>query len=156
MAMIVMLVLTLLMTACSLSDLAGSDSGSGGGSEGQEGRIRESGTYDSKDEVALYIHTYNKLPSNYITKAQARKLGWSGGSLEKYAKGKCIGGDRYGNYEGRLPKNGSSYHECDIDTLGRSSRGAKRIVYSTKGSIYYTDDHYKSFTELYDENGEKQ
>lgn len=113
-------------------------------------KIDEKGTYSSKDDVALYIHTYGKLPSNYMTKKQAEALGWSGGSLEKYAKGKCIGGDKFGNYEGLLPKkNGRTYTECDIDTIGASSRGAKRIIFSNDGLVYYTDDHYASFTLLY-------
>ena len=112
--------------------------------------IDENGVYDSKDEVALYLYTYGHLPSNYITKREAQSLGWSGGSLERYAPGKCIGGDRFGNYEKLLPtEKGRTYYECDIDTLGSRSRGAKRIVYSTDGLIYYTDDHYASFTLLY-------
>ncbi|MBO4449312.1 MAG: ribonuclease, partial [Clostridiales bacterium] len=83
---------------------------------------------------------------------EARSLGWSGGSLEEYAPGKCIGGDRYGNYEGLLPeKKGRQYTECDIGTLGKSSRGAKRIVFSNDGLIYYTKDHYKTFTLMYGE-----
>lgn len=109
--------------------------------------IEEDGSYTSKDDVALYLHTYGKLPSNFITKKEAKELGWSGGSLEDYAPGKCIGGDRFGNYEGNLPD--GSYHECDIDTLGASGRGAKRIVYSDDGRIYYTEDHYESFEQLY-------
>lgn len=114
--------------------------------------IDENGSYTSKDDVALYIHVYGHLPSNFITKKEAEKLGWSGGSLEPYAPGKCIGGDRFGNYEGLLPKKtGRSYTECDIDTLGKKSRGAKRIVFSNDGLIYYTDDHYASFTLLYGE-----
>lgn len=114
--------------------------------------IDENGSYTSKDDVALYIHVYGHLPSNFITKKEAEKLGWSGGSLEPYAPGKCIGGDRFGNYEGLLPrKTGRSYTECDIDTLGQKSRGAKRIVFSNDGLIYYTDDHYASFTLLYGE-----
>lgn len=112
--------------------------------------IDEDGWYDSKDEVALYIHTYGHLPGNYITKKEAQKLGWPGGSLEPYAPGKSIGGDHFGNYEGLLPKvKGSSYRECDIGTAGRKSRGAKRIIFSDDGRIYYTDDHYESFTQLY-------
>ena len=111
--------------------------------------IDEFGIYDSKDEVALYIVTYDKLPSNYITKKEAKKLGWSGGSLESYAPGKCIGGDYCGNYEGNLPED-TKYHECDIDTLGKKSRGAKRIVYSDDGYIYYTEDHYETFELLYE------
>ena len=114
--------------------------------------IDENGSYTSKDDVALYIHVYGHLPSNFITKKEAEKLGWSGGSLEPYAPGKCIGGDRFGNYEGLLPKKtGRGYTECDIDTLGKKSRGAKRIVFSNDGLIYYTDDHYASFTLLYGE-----
>ena len=112
--------------------------------------LDEDGSYYSKDEVALYIHTYNKLPSNYITKKEAKKLGWSGGSLEKYAPGKVIGGDVFGNYEGVLPDYGK-YHECDIDTKGKKKRGAKRIVYSDDGRIYYTEDHYETFELLYGE-----
>ena len=114
--------------------------------------IDENGTYTTKEDVALYIHTYGKLPSNFMTKQQAQELGWQGGSLEQYAPGMCIGGNRFGNYEGILPeKNGRKYTECDIDTLGASKRGAKRIVFSNDGLIYYTDDHYESFELLYGE-----
>ena len=114
--------------------------------------IDENGTYTSKEDVALYINTYGKLPSNYITKKEAKKLGWEGGSLEEYAPGKSIGGDYFGNYEELLPeKKGREYHECDIDTKGKKKRGAKRIIYSNDGLIYYTDDHYKTFTLLYGE-----
>lgn len=112
--------------------------------------LAEDGSYTTKEDVALYIHLYGHLPDNFITKKEAQELGWSSGSLEKYAPGKCIGGDRFGNYEGLLPK-GKKYTECDIDTLGAKSRGAKRIVYSDDGCIYYTDDHYESFTLLYGE-----
>lgn len=120
-----------------------------------EETIDENGRYDSKDEVALYIHLYGHLPSNYITKKQAEKLGWTGGSLEPYAPGCCIGGGFFGNYEGLLPDApGRSYTECDIGTMGKSSRGAKRIVFSNDGLIYYTGDHYESFELLYGEVGE--
>lgn len=114
---------------------------------GDEAPIPEDGVYDSKEEVALYIHTYGRLPANYITKAEARELGWEGGSVEAYAPGMCIGGDRFGNYEGILPE--GNYTECDIDTLGYGSRGSRRIVFSDDGRIYYTHDHYESFERLY-------
>ena len=107
-------------------------------------------SYTTKEDVALYIHTYGCLPDNFMTKSEARKLGWEGGSLEDYAPGMCIGGDRFGNYEGLLPED-RDYTECDIDTLGKSSRGAKRIVFSDDGLIYYTEDHYESFELLYGE-----
>ena len=114
--------------------------------------VMEDGTYSDRDGVALYIHTFGHLPDNFITKREAEKLGWTGGSLEPYAPGKCIGGDRFGNYEGNLPTaDGRTYKECDIDTLGASSRGPKRIVFSNDGLIYYTEDHYKTFTLLYGE-----
>ena len=112
--------------------------------------IDEDGVYTSRDDVALYIHTYGHLPSNYVTKSQAEAAGWSGGSLEKYLPGKCIGGNRFGNREGILPDApGRTWTECDINTLGAKSRGAERIVFSNDGLIYYTGDHYESFELLY-------
>lgn len=114
--------------------------------------LDEDGSYTGKEDVALYLHLYGRLPENFITKQEARELGWPGGDLRPYAKGKTIGGDRFGNYEGLLPgKKGRVYYECDIDTLGKGSRGPKRIVYSNDGLIYYTADHYESFTLLYGE-----
>ena len=116
--------------------------------------IEEDGTYTTKEDVARYIHTYGHLPENFITKKQAQALGWEGGSLEPYAPGKCIGGSRFGNYEGILPeKDGRTYTECDIDTLGAEKRGGKRIVFSNDGLIYYTEDHYETFELLYGEDG---
>ena len=114
--------------------------------------LDEDGTYNSKEDVSLYLHLYDHLPDNYITKNEARDLGWSGGSVEVYAPGCAIGGDRFGNREGLLPTaDGRTYYECDIDTIGQSSRGAKRIIFSNDGLIYYTEDHYESFTQLYGE-----
>ena len=101
-------------------------------------------SYTGKEEVAAYIAKHGKLPDNFITKSEANNLGWKKGSLEKYAPGKCIGGDRFYNREGLLPA-GKIYYECDIDTLGKSSRGAKRIVFTKDGDIYYTSDHYEGF-----------
>lgn len=118
----------------------------------EEAAIDEDGTYTTCGDVALYIHTYGHLPKNFVTKKQAQKAGWEGGSLEKYLPGKCIGGDHFGNYEGLLPSaKGREWTECDINTLGASSRGAERIIFSNDGLIYYTDDHYDSFQLLYGE-----
>ena len=115
-------------------------------------QLDPNGSYTSKEDVALYIHLYGTLPENFITKSEARKLGWESGSVERYAPGKSIGGDRFGNYEGLLPsKSGRTWTECDIDTLGKNSRGSKRIVFSNDGLIYYTSDHYNSFELLYGE-----
>ncbi|MCI8814233.1 MAG: ribonuclease [Lachnospiraceae bacterium] len=145
-------ILVLVLTACGSMPSVDLEKASSAAEKTLSNDLKEDGTYDSKEDVALYLHLYGCLPSNFITKQEAQKLGWQGGSLEPYAPGKCIGGSHFGNYEGLLPeKKGRSYQECDIDTLGASSRGAKRIVYSSDGLIYYTEDHYASFTLLYGE-----
>lgn len=108
-------------------------------------RVVRGGVYYSKDEVAAYIFAYGCLPTNFITKAEARRLGWRGGPLERYAPGKAVGGDRFGNYERKLPS--GQYRECDIDTL-RRPRGAKRIVFTADRRLYYTDDHYRTFRRI--------
>lgn len=107
-------------------------------------------SYTSKEDVSLYIHTYGELPSNYITKKEATKLGWVSkeGNLWDVAPGKSIGGDYFGNYEGLLPEDDDrDYYECDIDYEG-GYRNSKRIIYSNDGLIYYTEDHYESFEEI--------
>ena len=115
--------------------------------------LPEDGQYDDKDNVALYIHLYGKLPSNYVTKKDAEALyGWQGGALDVIAPGKAIAGSYYGNYEGLLPDaDGREWTECDIGTIGQTKRGAERIVFSNDGLIYYTPDHYESFELLYGE-----
>lgn len=110
------------------------------------------GWYYSAEDVSEYLYTYGCLPENFITKSEAREMGWEGGSVEVYAPGCAIGGDVFGNREGLLPEEGDRvYYECDIDTNGQSSRGAKRLVYSNDGLIYYTEDHYETFVLLYGE-----
>ena len=92
-------------------------------------QLKKNGIYTSKDKVALYIHTYHKLPSNFITKDEAKKYGWNGGMDILNNLNKCIGGDRYYNFESSLPdKENRVYYECDINTLGAASRGAERLV----------------------------
>ena len=104
--------------------------------------IDEDGIYETKEDVALYLHTYGKLPKNFVTKSEYNSRGKPANL--------CCGGDRFYNKEGLLPnKAGRLYYECDIDTYGITSRGAKRIVYSNDGLIYYTGDHYGSFTLMY-------
>ena len=102
--------------------------------------------------IADYLFANGCLPDNFMTKKEAQALGWPGGDLHRYAPGMCIGGDYFGNYEGVLPQkdeNGRkiTYHECDVDYHG-GSRGADRIVFSSNGHVYYTADHYNTFTEI--------
>ena len=112
--------------------------------------LDEYGSYTTKDDLALYIHTYGHLPDNFIRKKEAEALGWSGGPLDRVLPGMCIGGDYFGNYEGLLPKaKGRRWTECDVNTLGKKSRGSERIIFSNDGLIYYTADHYESFEQLY-------
>lgn len=115
--------------------------------------IEEDGWYSSKEEVALYLETYGELPDNYLTKKEAIALGWNSkeGNLWEVADGMSIGGDKFGNREGILPKeDGRVYYECDIDYEG-GYRNEKRIVFSNDGLIFYTEDHYQSFEELSNE-----
>ena len=94
-----------------------------------------------------------QLPDNFITKAEAQALGWdsSNNHLSDVAPGKSIGGDRFGNYEGLLPAaSGRQYHEADC-YYTEGPRNANRLVYSTDGLYFYTEDHYATFKELYPE-----
>ena len=120
--------------------------------------VEEDGEYSDKEHVALYIHTYGHLPSNYITKNDARAAGWDSGAgnLVSVLPGRSIGGDKFGNYEGLLPEaKGRKYYECDINynpegkTSGRVTRGPERIIFSNDGLIFYTADHYETFEQLY-------
>lgn len=113
--------------------------------------VEKDGSYTTPEDVAEYIHTFGTLPKNFITKSEAKALGWdsSKGNLWDVANGKSIGGDYFGNYEGLLPKaNGRKYTECDVNYSG-GYRGSERIIFSNDGLIYYTNDHYQTFTQLY-------
>ncbi len=115
----------------------------------------QEGYYYDLENVVLYLSVYGELPPNYITKAEARELGWEGGSVERYLEGAAIGGDRFGNREGLLPQeDGRRYTECDLNTDGASSRGAERLIFSNDGLCFYTENHYESFLEVWVEDGE--
>lgn len=105
--------------------------------------------YSTPEEVALYLHLYRELPPNFLTKREAQDLGWDNreGNLWDVAPGKSIGGDYFGNREEILPD--ADYHECDVNYEG-GYRDAERLVWSEDGAIYYTSDHYESFTQLYE------
>ena len=104
----------------------------------------------SFEEVANYIKENGKLPDNFITKSEARDLGWeaSEGNLAEVAPGMSIGGDRFYNYEGKLPEEpGTIYYECDINYVS-GYRGGERLIFSNDGLIFKTEDHYQVFTEI--------
>ena len=104
--------------------------------------------------IVNYLAAHNgELPDNFLTKKEAEVLGWdsSRNYLSDVAPGKSIGGDRFGNYEGLLPKaSGRQYHEADCYYTG-GKRNAYRLVYSTDGLYFYTEDHYESFEQMYPE-----
>ncbi len=155
--MLFILVFGCFLTGCSYNEavdesssaISASDSSDMTRSTAASMKIDKDGEYTSPEDVALYIHTYYTLPKNYITKNEAKRLGWDSGdgNLDEAAPGKSIGGDRYGNYEKKLPKN-EKYKECDVNYHG-GYRGAERLIYTSGGTVYYTNDHYKSFKKLY-------
>lgn len=115
-------------------------------------KLDELSPYYEAEEVALYIHTYGKLPVNYLTKGEANDLGWDSdqGNLWDVTDQMVIGGDRFGNREGLLPNKASRiWYECDVNYEG-GFRNGERLVFSNDGLIYYTDDHYASFEKWYD------
>ena len=121
--------------------------------ESEPGGVKEGEFYFSAEDVAEYLYTYGELPPNYLRKQEAQDLGWvaSKGNLWKVTDHGVIGGDRFGNYEGRLPKKKNrKYYECDVNYDG-GHRGPERLIYSSDGLIYYTADHYETFTLLYGE-----
>lgn len=112
--------------------------------------VVEGDYYDSAQEVVEYLHAYDELPGNYLTKKEARDLGWvsNDGNLWDVAPGTSIGGDYFGNYEGLLPEeDGRDYREADINYKG-GYRDGERLVFSNDGLYFYTDDHYESFDEM--------
>ncbi|MCB1883888.1 MAG: hypothetical protein KDG89_07820 [Geminicoccaceae bacterium] len=96
-------------------------------------------------ETVETIRRTGRLPDRYLTKDEARDEGWRpGDDLCDAAPGAAIGGDRFGNREGRLPR--GDWREADLDfDCGR--RGAKRLVFSNDGRVFVTVDHYESFQE---------
>ena len=112
--------------------------------------VEEGAYYYDLESVMLYLEYYGELPDNYITKDEARALGWNGGTPERYLEGAAIGGDRFYNRDGQLPKaDGRLYTECDLNTDGEDSRGAERLVFSNDGLYFHTENHYDTFVEYY-------
>ena len=101
--------------------------------------------------IADYLFEHGELPDNFITKKEAQALGWDSkvNYVSDVAPGKSIGGDYFGNYEGILPQaKGLKYYEADCYYTG-GKRRAERIVFSNDGHVYYTEDNYTTFTELF-------
>ena len=116
-----------------------------GEEEEQQGPIIE------PQAIADYLFEHGELPENFITKKEAQELGWNSkyNYVSDVAPGYSIGGDKFGNYEGLLPKKkGRQYYECDCYYV-EGKRSAYRLVFSNDGLVYYTEDHYETFTQLF-------
>lgn len=111
--------------------------------------IYEDEYYYDRDDVAAYIWLYKDLPDNYITKQEAEDMDWEVDDGSEFV----IGGDYFGNYEGLLPEeDGRDYYEADLVEGYTTHRGTSRLVYSNDGLVFYTNDHYESFEQLYGED----
>ena len=112
---------------------------------------KEPGPEEEAQRLADYIFEHGELPDNFVTKKEAQAMGWH--TKYRYVgdirPGLCIGGDYFGNYEGNLPVvKGRKYYEADCFYQG-GPRNEYRIIYSTDGHVWYTGDHYTTFTELF-------
>ena len=115
--------------------------------------VEESGLYTTKDSVAAYLCKFDKLPANYVGKDKGIALYESktGNAFSKWnfnpwtTINVMIGGDKFSNNEGLLPE--GSYHEADVDYSAKN-RGTKRLIYQSDCVIYYTADHYETFTRM--------
>ena len=104
-------------------------------------------------ELADMLETLNEsrnaqLPGKFVTKRQAQQTGWRPGRdlwSVPALRGKSIGGDHFGNREGRLPR--GNWREADLDYQG-GHRGAKRLLFSRDGLRSVTVDHYQTFVEV--------
>lgn len=111
----------------------------------------EPGPLDEAQRIADYIFEHGELPDNFLTKKEAQALGWQNGCryVSDAAPGMSIGGDYFGNYEKQLPVvKGRKYYEADCFYQG-GPRNEYRIIYSNDGHVWYTEDHYNTFTELF-------
>jgi len=112
----------------------------------QVGTATEDGIFGAD----VYLMYENTLPNYYIKKKQARKMGWIPieGNLDAVAPGNLLGGDDYGNKDGKLPSApGRKWYEVDINYEG-GFRGNDRILVSSDGLIFVTYDHYKTYYEI--------
>jgi guanyl-specific ribonuclease Sa len=91
-----------------------------------------------------------QLPAKFVTKQEAKAAGWRPGQnlwASGELRGKSLGGDRFGNYEKKLPDGRRKWREADLDYQG-GHRGPKRLIFSTDGLRMVTVDHYQTFKEV--------
>jgi hypothetical protein len=102
--------------------------------------------------VASFLHVRRgrALPDCYVTKRRAERMGWQPGrDLWAVAPGAAIGGDRFANREGKLPRSWDGrYVEADLDYAG-GHRGTHRLVFvrdmGEAWLIFVSTDHERSW-----------
>ena len=108
------------------------------------------GTKDGAGGADIWLKVVGKLPPNYISFQDAKKLGWDRkkGNLNQVAPGRMLARGRYWNDDGHLPESpGRIWYEADINYKW-GYRGNDRILYSNDGLVFVTYDHYKTFIEI--------
>jgi len=106
-----------------------------------------------EQELTTVLETLNRtanehLPLKFVTKRRAKEQGWKPGKdlwSVPSLQGSSMGGDRFGNREGRLPR--GRWREADLDYRG-GHRGSKRLIFSDDGRRFVTVDHYRQFAEV--------
>ena len=109
------------------------------------------GPLEEAQRIADYLFEHGELPDTFLRKRDAQALGWNSAYnyVSDVAPGRSIGGDYFSNYEQKLPVvQGRKYYEADCFYQG-GKRNAYRIIYSNDGHVWYTGDHYNTFTELF-------
>jgi len=118
--------------------------------------VGENKCYYERDEIALYIYKYGKLPKNFITKDCRYDDYYIGTYQNCFENGYNIGGDNF-RYEGSITKvtGLTSLKECDYypnrqEVIDSNNRGTYRLVYSAYDGIevFYTEDHYQTYNKL--------
>lgn len=107
-------------------------------------------------DVTIPSRDIETMPEN-VQKSYSRyeHLGWPKvGRLPEQTPGTCASKDWVNRGNPYLPKNTPegtpiTYQEHDVnDRIAGHKRDGQRFVTGSDGSVYYTDDHYKTFTKL--------
>jgi hypothetical protein len=107
-------------------------------------------TFEGNNGIDVLLHNGNSLPTQYLTKKKAKKLGWKPilMNLHQVTDKGVIGGDIYRNKDGKLPSvDGRIWYEADMNYTG-GIRNRSRILYSNDGLVFVTYDHYFTFNQI--------
>lgn len=133
-------------------ELAGGGRG-GAASVGKVGAVvSQPAKYQLKSISLIPKKTIEKFPTNVrLAYERYTEVGWRGnysGQTPRTAANKS-----YRNKDNQLPQvdnNGNPiiYKEFDVNNYIGPKRDSERFVRGSDGSVYYTNNHYKSFTKI--------